>query len=427
MKKIFLLLGLWVVQSQAWALSPELPTIQGIAPARTLCLMGKIDGSRAKHGLAQHKNHFLLLDKQGHWHILGKANPENWQNHICSHTLASIAQNGQWHVYDGETGAKLSANLPKIEALVHNVAYEDDFIELKQQGKWSVWRKQNGELRQITPSQYDGFASGNTGSSHQAYSDDAKNNDIRYFQAALNGKWGVIDAKGNWILPAKYQKEQIMLYRNVMVIYRKAGVYDVWNYAAEKIAQINSKQFEAFFYPEMQGIVLKKQKTGKYGFMNLHGKWVLPAKYDLIGEPHSQRALIMKDKREGFINEKGEIVIPMVFDFIEDSSISGAGFWQNGALDMVSKHIGQRCHIYLDTDGTLIDDNSFTCTPNADEYAQIDDVAAWQNHAKNQAIALLQSRGYDIKWRKPPETPLPIAITPEPQIVPDPLPDLPDE
>lgn len=420
MKKM-LFLGLCLAHFQAWALSPALPTIQGIKPAQTLCTMS--GGLHAKHGLAQHKNHFLLLDKQGYWHILGQVHPEK-QAYVCGGIMVSVLQNEQWHVYDGETGQKLSENLSPIEEVSHNVATGKGFIELKQQGKWAIWRRQNGKLVQITPREYDGFYAGNTGGEHQIYPYDFKNDDIRYFQAALNNKWGVIDAKGNWILPAQYQQEQIMLYHNVMVIYGQAGVYDVLDYSAKKITQINSKQFEAFFYPEIQGIVLKDQKTKKYGFMNLQGQWVLPVKYDLIGEPSFNRALILKDKREGFINEKGEIVIPMVFDFVENSNISTEGFWANGELRIAPKHIGQYCSLYVATDGALIDNDFFTCTPNANQ-THPEDFQAWEQAEKQKAIALLKSRGYDVKWRTLPEIPAAVPAS-KPEFVRQPLPDLPD-
>lgn len=435
MKKIFLLLGLWVVQSQAWAETPLRPYIADIKPAYTKCAMehkrSRTYYGRANYGLAIYKNHFLLLDKQGHWHILGKKDPNAHTAPVlmdpvsCFNSFTAIYQNKEWQLYDGETGQKLNQNIPKIEDIGGNITYYYDFIPLKQQGKWAVWRKQNGELRQITPSQYDGFKMGNTWSSRRL----EKHNpdDIRYFQAALNGKWGVIDTKGNWIVPAKYDEWDILLYKNIIKIGVKGQIYDILDYSGKKLMRIDKSQFETFIYPEMQGLILKNKKTKKYGFMNFQGKWVLSPKYDLIGEPTLNRAVIVKGKREGFINEKGKIVIPMVFENLGNSTATNSGFVHHPEQGITSQYIW-RCWIKVDIDGALIDDDDFSCSPNPTE-THPQNIDKWNKIAKKKAVHLLQSRGLKIKWRKPSEIPdpAPIARTPEPTVVRDPLPDLPDE
>lgn len=423
MKKFLFLCGLLLAHFQALALSPAVPVIRDIEPADTLCVMNLDTYHNADYGLVSYKNHFLLLDKQGHWHILGKINPEKFGGYACSQTLAMIEQNNQWYIYDGETGKPFKPNNQPIEDVSLNIDFSRDVIALKQQGKWSAWQKKNGKLIQITPNQYDNLYAGNTFSS-KLYDDNYTADDIQYFQAALNGKWGVIDRKGNWIVPAQYAEGKIMLYRNLITIQTQDNVESIIDFSGNKIVELNTNQFEPFYYSELNGIVIKDKKTEKYGLMNLQGKWVLPLEYDWIGEPEFKRTLILKNKLEGFINENGKIVIPMAFDSFDNSNLSRGGFFDNDHHIITAKNIGN-CSLYVDTRGVLIDDDFFKCyidEPATYEGVNIDKL---YKEEKLKAIKLLKSRGYPIKWRKLPEN-IDTVQPPKLTVVRDPLPDLPD-
>lgn len=423
MKKFLFLCGLLLAHFQAQALSPAVPVIRDIQPADTLCVMNLDTYHSADYGLASYKNHFLLLDKQGHWHILGKINPEKLGGYACSRTLAAIEQNNQWYIYDGETGKQFNLNNQPIEDVSIHIDSNRDVIALKQQSKWSAWQKKNGKLIQITPNRYDSLYAGNNFSS-KVHDDNYTADDIQYFQAFLNGKWGVINRKGHWIVPAQYAEGEITLYHNLIVIQTHDNIDSIVNFSGKKIVELDTTQFEPFYYSELNGIVIKDKKTEKYGLMNLQGKWVLPLEYDWISEPEFKRTLILKDKLEGFINENGKIVIPMAFDSFDNSNLSRRGFFDNNHHIMTAKNIGN-CSLYVDTHGVLIDDEFFDC--HIDESAIYDgvDMDKLREAEKLKAITLLKSRGYPIKWRKLPENTDVIQAS-EPVFVRDPLPDLPD-
>lgn len=414
MRKILILLLLASINIQAHALSPMRPNIIGLEGI-TLCAMGN-DPFRSHYGLVSHKNHVLLLDKQGHWHILGKTDREIGKKYICTNTLAAVYQNKQWYIHDAETGQSINPNRQAIEDINVWVDSKYDFIELKQNGKWGVWQKQNHHLIPITPSIYDDLHMANNFSDKRNDVYDA--DDIQYFQAALNNKWGVVDRRGNWIVPAEHQKDDVSLYKHLILIWHK-NFTDVFDFTGKKIMQINTKQFVPFLYPKMKGIVLQNRKTGKYGFMNLQGKWVLPAQYDLIGEPDLNRAVIIKNKREGFINEHGKIVIPMAFDFSETPENYRGGFRLNQEYGIAPVNIG-KCTMYVDTDGILIEGTDFFYCPTHPHENE--------KKEKQKALKLLKSRTYPVKWRQPPEKKQTVVNpTSKPPVKRDPMPILPDE
>ena len=75
--------------------------------------------------------------------------------------------------------------------------------------------------------------------------------------------------------------------------------------------------------------VLKIQKEGKYGLINLEGKEILPAEYDEITElPGVENTiLISKDGNYGIVNEEGKIIIePQYAEITNFGEEANAGF-----------------------------------------------------------------------------------------------------
>jgi hypothetical protein len=57
----------------------------------------------------------------------------------------------------------------------------------------------------------------------------------------------------------------------------------------------------------------KLKKDGKYGIIDVTGKFMLPATYDNLGEPLEIIAF-QKGSKWGFIDRKGKVVLPAMFD-----------------------------------------------------------------------------------------------------------------
>lgn len=145
-----------------------------------------------------------------------------------------------------------------------------------------------------------------------------------YYAVFKDNKWGVIDSTGDYVIDPSY-KEMII------VPDKKTGVflctYDV-NYETGdyKTKALNDKNEEIFTdYNQIEAIqnkdknnssyyqdnVLKVQKEGKYGLINLSGKELLAIEYDEIKAiPGIENSFkVKKDGKYGIADSDGKLVI----------------------------------------------------------------------------------------------------------------------
>ena len=148
--------------------------------------------------------------------------------------------------------------------------------------------------------------------------------EISYFTAYDNGKWGVINSKGENIVDPIYE-ETIIVPNNKKDIF--LCMYDV-NYTdgSYKTKVLNSKNEEIFTtYTSVEALAnydssnntwyvwnaLKVQKDGKYGLINLDGNEIIGCEYDKIDTVKGIKnsILIQKDEKLGIVNATGNIII----------------------------------------------------------------------------------------------------------------------
>jgi len=65
-------------------------------------------------------------------------------------------------------------------------------------------------------------------------------------------------------------------------------------------------------------LIAFKNADNKYGFLNLKGKVIIPAEYDIVGNFNDGLAKVKKDGKYGYINTDNELVILNRFDFAYD-------------------------------------------------------------------------------------------------------------
>lgn len=157
---------------------------------------------------------------------------------------------------------------------------------------------------------------------------DATNNGIvatTYFTIYSNDKWGVIDNNAKTIIEPTYDEMVIIPDNKKDVFICTENVdYDNNTYTTKII---NSKNNEIFKdYNKVQAIenydeynnlwyeknVLKFEKNGKYGLINLEGKLLLEPEYDEI---YSLRGIegsliTVKDKKQGIVDATGTVIVP---------------------------------------------------------------------------------------------------------------------
>ena len=148
--------------------------------------------------------------------------------------------------------------------------------------------------------------------------------EYKYFVLKENDKYGVIDAKGNKIIEAKYE--------NVKIPNPQKEVFICYENNATKV--INEKGEEIYTeYENMEPLrlknilsdlmyektTLKYSQNGKYGILDINGKKITNAIYDEIDTLQTKEGelLVKKDGKYGVINIKGATLVKPQYDKIE--------------------------------------------------------------------------------------------------------------
>lgn len=145
-----------------------------------------------------------------------------------------------------------------------------------------------------------------------------------YFVLYSNEKWGVINQLGETVIAPSY-REMLVIPDKTKEVF--LCTYDINEETGEyKTKAINSKNEEILTgYDKIEAIdnidknenvwyednVLRVQKDGKYGLIDLNGKELLPTEYDeIIGLNGIENSiLIKKDEKYGLVNDTGSVII----------------------------------------------------------------------------------------------------------------------
>ena len=164
-----------------------------------------------------------------------------------------------------------------------------------------------------------------------------------YFSAYIDGKWGVIDNLGNYVVNPTYDEMIIIPDKNTdLFICTYNADYENETYNTRAINKSNSiilsnyENVEAIENSNVSEVwyesnILKFKKDGKYGLIDFKGKLVLNAEYDQIYalQGVKKNLIIEKDGKKGLVNTSmGEIIINPVYDEISTLSDS----YENGYI-----------------------------------------------------------------------------------------------
>lgn len=144
-----------------------------------------------------------------------------------------------------------------------------------------------------------------------------------YYTIYENGKWGVIDTKQNTIIEPSYD-EMIIIPDNskpVFIVTLNAN-YETGSFETKVLDNNNNEIFtnynkvEAIYNQDKSNnlwyeSMLKVQKDGKYGLINLDGKEILPCEYDEIKPILGIKNIVLtvKDEKQGIVDNTGNIVV----------------------------------------------------------------------------------------------------------------------
>ena len=155
---------------------------------------------------------------------------------------------------------------------------------------------------------------------------------VSYFALYSDNKWGILGSNGETIINPMYQEMPIVIDSSKDVFLCTYDINEEQNTYKTKV--INSKNEEIFTnYDKVEALenydktenlwyeknILKVQKDGKWGLIDLDGKEIAPIIYDNIttlkGVENS--LIVEKDGKKGLINDKGSKIIDTEYSEIQ--------------------------------------------------------------------------------------------------------------
>lgn len=138
--------------------------------------------------------------------------------------------------------------------------------------------------------------------------------------AEINGKCGMINETGKWIIQPKY--DDVTNFSDIgQAIVKQNDKYGIINESGKIIIK---PKYETVFHFSENGLACIKRK-GKWGYINMAGKMAIKAKYD-EAEYYFQNnglACVCRKGKYGCINKHGKTIIKPKYD--DSFSFSEAG------------------------------------------------------------------------------------------------------
>ena len=170
---------------------------------------------------------------------------------------------------------------------------EDAWLQrFEENGKYGLKRK-NGEI--LLPAEYDEV-------NHSGYAG-------RGWHIRKGDKWGAVNERVEWIFPIDYDDIKLRF---------EGGHYLKKN---NKVGFCDSEgnMTVDFLYDELENYSsscegFKAKVDGKWGYIDKHGKVVIPIEYEQISLGSKGMILVKKDGKYGYFNLQKGIQIPLVYD-----------------------------------------------------------------------------------------------------------------
>jgi hypothetical protein len=139
------------------------------------------------------------------------------------------------------------------------------------------------------------------------------------------GKWGFINAKGEMVIPARY--DGLGSFSEGLAAFRDPNNNTKWGYinsAGEVV--IEPRYSSAHVFSEgLAAVGIFGDGVTKYGFINKRGNVVIPLKYDSARSFSEGLAAVEKNDKWGVIDEHGEVAISFECHYIREFSEGLAG------------------------------------------------------------------------------------------------------
>lgn len=182
------------------------------------------------------------------------------------------------------------------------------FLPVKEKGKWGVIN-QYGKIVLQPSYEYIGLF-----------------NNLGYATAQKDGKIGVIDFKGNILLPFQYQNLQIL--QNQFLAFREGEKWGLMNTNGKILSTPKYDQIQINHSADADLILLKKEE--KYGAMDAAGKLICEPIYDTLYPIKKHLIAVKKEQLYGVIDQNAKDIIPLEYDSLVAFANHYLIVWQQG-------------------------------------------------------------------------------------------------
>lgn len=234
--------------------------------------------------------------KWGIWNVLANeySTPPQYERFDLSDEYIVAVSDGKLNLLDSKTFE--SVEIPEYDLMEYRGG---NHFGVEENGKRGIVNIEN-EI--VLPIEYDDF---------QIYGFD------RGGIVKNDGLKGLVDQKGKEILPIQYEYLQLA-YDDDFAMIGTEGQKGIINLKGDTLISVAYEELSLPYDPyEGAGeewICFKKE--GKYGYMNLEEKVLIPAEYDQRLYFYDKISMAEKNGKFGIINTKNEVVLNFLFDEI---------------------------------------------------------------------------------------------------------------
>ena len=232
--------------------------------------------------------------------------------------------------------------------------------------------------------------------------EEIKESDYKYFAVYTDGKYGVIDEKGDMIVEANYDDVIIPNpTKAVFVCKNNNGGTEILNNNKEKIFT-TYKNVQAIptngttTYVPYEKSVLKYEEDGKYGLINFEGKTVTKPIYEELSSVKYKEGEILakKDGKYGVINSKGVKLIPFEYEEIEADKFYDNGYEKSGYIVKNRKTDGYR-YGYIDCKWKKLLNTEYTAIT---RILDVEDNDVYLIAAKNGQYGIIKNKDVQVDF-----------------------------
>lgn len=166
-----------------------------------------------------------------------------------------------------------------------------------------------------------------------------------------NDKYGYIDGKGMWVIPAKFDDAKDFA-ANGLAAVKQDGQY---GYIDTKGQMVIPPKFNDAYTFGVNGLAVASEGREGYitskGYIDEKGTWVIPPQFDGASNfAANGLAAVYKNDRFGYIDTKGQMVIPLKYRSAGDFAANGLASVRSGGHYDYSEYIDATGNVVIGED-----------------------------------------------------------------------------